>query len=94
MEAIERITRMEEVLNRAQNVCGELERALEAFEALREELPALEAYYGSRDWFNDLALDEAGLLPADLRRGVLSEDGIYNLLDRRKELLEALHAAE
>ena len=27
-----------------------------------------------------LALDEAGLLPAWLKRGVLSEDGIYNLL--------------
>ena len=30
--------------------------------------------------FNDAA-DEAGLLPKDLKRGVLSEDGIYNLLE-------------
>ena len=31
-------------------------------------------------------LDEAGLLPKDLKRGVLSEDGVYHLLaDLEKE---------
>ena len=30
--------------------------------------------------------DEAGLLPADLKRGVLSEDGIWNLLVDVREL--------
>ena len=35
----------------------------------------------------NLALDEAGKIPSSLRRGVLSEDGIYNLLERFKELL-------
>lgn len=30
--------------------------------------------------------DEAGRLPPDLRRGVLSEDGIWNALERRREL--------
>ena len=28
------------------------------------------------------------MLPQDLKRGVLSEDGVYNLMDRNKELLE------
>lgn len=28
----------------------------------------------------DFADDESGLLPKDLKRGVLSEDGIWNLL--------------
>ena len=41
---------------------------------------ALGAYYASDVWKEDFAADEAGLLPQDLPRGVLSEDGIYNAL--------------
>ncbi|MBP3197255.1 MAG: DUF4298 domain-containing protein [Butyrivibrio sp.] len=33
-------------------------------------------------------MDEEGLLPRDLKRGVLSEDGIYDALERNKELVE------
>ena len=43
---------------------------------------ALSAYYGSAAWKRDYAADEAGLLPPSLKRGVLSEDGIYNLLEQ------------
>lgn len=32
-------------------------------------------------WKRDFTTDEAGLLPKDLKRGVLSEDGIYALLE-------------
>ena len=56
--------------------------------ALRETAQALGAYYGSDDWKRDLAADEAGLLPDDLKRGVLSEDGIYNALEAYRERLE------
>ena len=45
----------------------------------------LDAYYGSREWREDLAADEAGELPEDLRRGVLSEDGIWNVLQEYRE---------
>ena len=37
-----------------------------------------------------MALDEQGKLPRDLKRGVLSEDAIYNLLERNRELLEQI----
>lgn len=47
---------------------------------LGERLGALGAYYMSDVWKDDFAADEAGLLPRDLPRGVLSEDGIYNVL--------------
>ena len=46
-----------------------------------DQLKALSEYDGSDAWKRDYAADEAGLLPKDLKRGVLSEDGIYNLLD-------------
>lgn len=51
---------------------------------IKEKIKQLEAYYGSPEWKKDFADDEAGLLPKDLRRGVLSEDGIYNLLEQYK----------
>ena len=53
---------------------------------LRTLIDELEAYYTSDVWKQDFADDEAGLLPKDLKRGVLSEDGIYNLLEESKEL--------
>ncbi|MBQ7834490.1 MAG: DUF4298 domain-containing protein, partial [Ruminiclostridium sp.] len=34
--------------------------------------------------------DEAKKLPELLRRGVLSQDGIYNLLEQNKELLSEM----
>ena len=35
-------------------------------------------------------MDEAGEFPDKLKRGVLSEDGIWNMLERNKELLERI----
>ena len=45
----------------------------------------LEEYYTSGEWRGDYEADEAGLLPPDLKRGVLSQDGVYNLLEHFKE---------
>ena len=45
-----------------------------------EDVRALDRYYRSELWRLDFEADEAGLLPPDLPRGVLSEDGIYNAL--------------
>ena len=46
----------------------------------------LEEYYTSDLWKQDFADDEAGLLPKDLKRGVLSEDGIWNVLEEFKQI--------
>ena len=52
---------------------------------LQSLISKLEAYYSSSEWKRDFADDEAGLLPKKLPRGVLSEDGIYNLLEAYRE---------
>lgn len=67
-EQIIRITYYENIMQQVKNGSTEL-------------LPALSDYYSSDAWRRDFAADEAGLLPQDLKRGVLSEDGIYNLLE-------------
>lgn len=51
------------------------------FAALRCDIDILRDYYGSGVWREDFEADEQGLIPRDMRRGVLSEDGLWNLLD-------------
>ena len=48
--------------------------------AIKDDIAELSKYYGSELWKLDFAADEAGHLPPALKRGVLSEDGIWNLL--------------
>ena len=47
-----------------------------------EKLRLLEAYYSSGEWREDYEADERGEFPPDLKRGVLSQDALYNLLER------------
>ena len=85
-DQIERIKQMELRMERAAKAVIELSAALENYEAVQEDIAELERYYGSEEWKQDYADDEAGLLPADLKRGVLSQDGIWNLLSDASEL--------
>ena len=48
---------------------------------LKGKLQLLEEYYTSGEWRADYEADEAGLFPVDLKRGVLSQDEVYNLLE-------------
>lgn len=55
---------------------------------LKAKLTALKEYYENGEWRSDYELDEKGGLPSGLKRGILSEDGIYNLLcDIETELM-------
>ena len=85
-EGIVRIQEMERRLEEATAAVGQMEEALDCYEAAQEGMTVLEAYLGSEEWRRDLADDEKGLLPQDLKRGVLSEDGIWNLLEDNREL--------
>ena len=77
---------MEACLDAAQQAVDRLEEALDAYEGARKGVKALFDYYGSGQWMRDYEADEAGRLPADLKRGVLSEDAVYNLIVRNREL--------
>ena len=86
MEQIERIKTMEQYLDRASQAVMHLFAALDDYAEAQEALRELEAYYGSLEWKKDFADDEEGLLPQTLKRGVLSEDGIWNLLEDSRSL--------
>ena len=44
----------------------------DSLKAIKEDVAELSKYYGSELWKQDFAADEAGILPRDLKRGVLS----------------------
>ena len=67
MDIFERIKHMEALFD----------RALETKELPRE----LSDYYFGGQWLLDYQADERGELPKDLKRGVLSQDGLWNLLE-------------
>ena len=86
---IERIKRMEQCFDKV--LAAIKDGSADSLKAVKDDIVELSKYYGSESWKKDFAADEAGLLPQDLKRGVLSEDGIWNLLadyeehiDRRK----------
>ena len=75
---IERIKWMEQRFNHA--LAAIKDGSAVSLKAVKEDVAELSKYYGSDLWKQDFAADEAGKLPPDLKRGVLSEDGIWNLL--------------
>lgn len=96
---VERIRRYEALLNRAERVLSAYERALsvyaraqERFSAVQEDIRILNEYYGGKTWWEDFDACEAGELPADLPCGVLTEDGVWDLLERNRELIRETEA--
>lgn len=89
-EQLQRIRKMERHLVRAASALKRLSSALDKYDEAKEDIAVLSAYYASNDWKQDFADDEAGRLPKNLKRGVLSEDGIWNLLEEHRELQERM----
>lgn len=81
-EQLKRIKRYEDIMQEAERLLKE--DTGDDADTLRDLIAMLEEYYLSDEWKQDFADDEAGLLPKDLKRGVLSEDGIYDLLEEYK----------
>ena len=81
---IERIKWMEHRYNNA--LAAIKDGSAVSLKAIKEDVAELSKYYGSELWKLDFAADEAGKLPPDLKRGVLSEDGIWNLLSDYREI--------
>lgn len=72
----DRIRYMEALYEQALSLLKQGEKTVAGAQAVE----TLTAYMESGKWMEDYALDRAGLLPKELKRGVLSQDGLYNLL--------------
>jgi len=78
LAACDRVSRMEALMDKvAEAIEGE------RYEGLADDVKALEEYY-ENEWRADFEMDEAGGLPKDMKRGVLSEDGLYDILSSLK----------
>ena len=82
---IERIKWMEQRFNNA--LAAIKDGTTDSLKTIKEDIAELSKYYSSELWKTDFAADEAGHLPPNLKRGVLSEDGIWNLLADYREIL-------
>lgn len=85
-DLLSRVREMEERYDRLTRVIISLEDALAAYARVRPDLEALQEYLDSGQWKADFEADEAGEIPAGVKRGVLSEDGLYDLLEQVGQL--------
>jgi hypothetical protein len=90
MEQIELIRKMEEIMDRVQNAVKQCQDALQNFADLEDEIDELNTYYMDGAWREDYEADEKGKIPKDLKRGVLSQDTLFDLLEETDRLQNAI----
>ena len=87
-QQIERIEKYEAMLDAVRTFLAQDNPSQDECARIAETVSALEAYYTSLAWRQDYHDEENGLFPSDLKRGVLSEDGIYNVLEAWQDLMQ------
>lgn len=73
-------------MNKASKAVKALSDALDLYAEAMESIETIDDYLVSDEWQQDFDDSEAGRLPKDLKCGVLSEDGIWNVVDTSREL--------
>lgn len=77
---IKRIQEMEASFNRVREAVTSMHDGLKKLTDVEEDIALLQSYQTSKQWMKDFEADERGEVPKDLPRGVLSEDGLHDLL--------------
>lgn len=94
MKEFKRISEMEKLFDEVLEAQDSIEKEIENYKNIQEKVQRLEKYYASKQWKEDFAADERGEIPFSIKRGVLSEDGIYDLLERNKEIMDMLDSLD
>ena len=85
MNQIEKLTDLETKLNNSNKIIKELEKQLNQLKKIQKDINELNKYYGSKEWYKDLEDYEKNKLK-NINVGILSEDAIYDLINKNKEL--------
>jgi hypothetical protein len=85
---IKRIEDLEYKYNEVSRVMAALDMVFDEYTNIKDWICELKDYLESGQWRKDFEADEKGELPKDLKRGILSEDGLFDLLADVKMLLE------
>ena len=91
-EQTSRIRSMESRFRRVRKAVDALNKALDKYDALLPAIEELDDYQRSGQWLHDFEADERGEIDPTLPRGVLSEDGLYDLLSDLDALRRRLAA--
>ncbi len=89
-ETISRVQKMEQILDEVLDVLNTSPNSIKEDIVIREKIQQLIHYYDDGQWLQDYECDERGELPIDLKRGVLAEDTLYNLLYDIKEIEDVI----
>lgn len=87
---IKRINEMEESLNISKKIIKQFEENLEEYKKVQKHIKKISKYYGSKNWYKDFD-DYNNKKIKNIKAGVLSEDGIYNVIMDNKEIAEDLN---
>ena len=82
-----RVARNSSRLKRAEDAIKDAEIGIDMLLDAWEDICALNEYMDSGEWQADFEADERGEISKELPRGVLSEDALYNTLDRLQDVL-------
>ena len=85
---IKRITEMERCLDEISEAFYSRGAEIKNDDHIQESIKKLTDYYESDLWLSDYEADSEGRIPRDLKRGVLSEDAVYNLLAEIEDMYD------
>ena len=86
---IKRINEMEVSMERVNKVVTVIREHLNRLGNLSSDIEKLQDYY-ENEWREDFEADERGELPKDLKRGVLSEDALFDLLEETERYMDCM----
>ena len=84
-----RIEENEKRLDDLNSVVLSLDKHLDDFEDVIHEYYSLNEYYGSKEWFKDKDDFETGKIK-NIKAGVLSEDAIWDLDEKTRDLINRM----
>jgi len=84
---IKRITEMEAAMDKVSKALDGIHEKLSELKKLTGDIDKLEEYY-ENEWRDDFDADERGELPGNLKRGVLTEDALYELLEEVERYMD------
>lgn len=79
-DLVERVNLMESAYDDVSEMVSSLSSSIDKYVELQAKIELLDRYQESKQWTLDYEADEAGNIPSHVKRGVLSEDGLDNLL--------------
>lgn len=89
VEMIARIVYYEGLLDQLLSALQSENTSSQEFLKMRPVAEQLNSYYFGPLWRKDYEADEAGIIPAQIKRGVLSEDAVYNALSSYDDAIKS-----